>query len=255
MDVRIIAELTAFRDHLRSYVHAIRDEWKTVVPKNVQCKDHAWDLLVMLKCCQGVSDANVLSYFKKKFDDGFWSTPEMWVERPMIELVDFLKPTSCQVNNAGQLKYIAEILMRDYNGKVPHDLYNLMLLHGIGRKTAILLMDIMKWLGEAGLLPGIPFDRHVTSSSVTLDFADGHTPDECAHQVELWLPRCHWTGFNELFAGTYQLLQKKETRDIVIREARVMSSRLPTVVATIERLDSAANKKAPEEEEKATAKT
>ena len=125
-DLVRLEHLQTFRDLLTaSGVSPIRDSWKEVKP-HVSSFNPAWDMLIMIKCCQGVSDVNVLPFFAKQFEDGFRSTPQQWIAAGIDSCAEFLKSTSKHFKNASELTAIAQRLVRDHGREVPLDLHVLM---------------------------------------------------------------------------------------------------------------------------------
>ena len=74
---------------------------------------------------------------------------------PVEDLAELLHPAGFFNRKATQLKMIAEILLRDYNGEIPPDRKALESLPGVGGKTAAYVLSM------AFRIPAICVDVHV----------------------------------------------------------------------------------------------
>jgi endonuclease III len=83
-------------------------------------------------------------------------------------------------------------LLDRFDGRVPDDLDALLTLHGVGRKTAnlVVTMGFDK--------PGICVDTHVHRISNRLGYVRTRTPDETERALRATLPRRYWIGYNDL---------------------------------------------------------
>jgi endonuclease-3 len=91
-------------------------------------------------------------------------------------------------------------LLDRFGGEVPSDLDALLTLHGVGRKTANLVVTF----GFG--LPGICVDTHVHRISNRLGFVDTETPERTEWALRAKLPRRHWIGLNDLLVAFGQTI-------------------------------------------------
>ena len=91
-------------------------------------------------------------------------------------------------------------LLDRFDGRVPSDLDALLTLHGVGRKTANLVVTF----GFG--LPGICVDTHVHRISNRLGFVDTETPERTEWALRAKLPRRHWIGLNDLLVAFGQTI-------------------------------------------------
>jgi endonuclease-3 len=82
---------------------------------------------------------------------------------------------------------MAQKLVEEYGGEVPADMEKLVLLPGVGRKTANVV------LGHALGVPGLPVDRHVLRVSNRIGIAEGDDPVKVEAQLCAALPAQMWT--------------------------------------------------------------
>jgi endonuclease-3 len=82
---------------------------------------------------------------------------------------------------------MAKALVADHQGDVPADMDKLIMLPGVGRKTANVV------LGHALGAPGLPVDRHVLRVSNRIGIAEGQDPVKVESQLTAALPKEMWT--------------------------------------------------------------
>jgi endonuclease III len=105
-------------------------------------------------------------------------------------------------NKAKSMKELCKILVKEYSGKVPDRLEELVKLTGVGRKTANLTLT----LGHNK--PGICVDIHVHRICNRLGYVKTESPDQTEMALREILPKRYWKGFNELLVSFGQNLCK-----------------------------------------------
>jgi len=93
---------------------------------------------------------------------------------------------------AASIQKTSEILVRDYGGKVPGTMEELVKLPGVGRKTANVI------LGACFDTPGIIVDTHVRRVSARLGFTNNTEPEKIEQDLMQVVPRDKWTMFSHL---------------------------------------------------------
>ena len=129
------------------------------------------------------------------------------------------------------LKSMAMKFLYEHGGRVPSDLRSLTAIEGIGRKTAILLLN-----EGYGLFAGIGSDVHVCEGSIALGL-HLHPQEKLTvnpMQVEMslrkWVKRSDYTGVNGVIGGMVQLV----TQDlrVVGNQKRHNCKKLMDVIGT-----------------------
>ena len=100
------------------------------------------------------------------------------------------------------LKELCQVLVKEYSGKVPDKLEELLKLKGVGRKTANLTLI----LGHNK--PGICVDIHVHRISNRWGYVKTKSPDETEMVLRAILPKRFWKGYNDLLVSFGQNLCK-----------------------------------------------
>lgn len=86
----------------------------------------------------------------------------------------------------------SKFLLKEFNGKVPKSLEQLVRIPGVGRKTANIV------LAFSFKIPAIAVDTHVHRISNRLGIARSKKPEETEKQLEKVLPKKYWLEINEL---------------------------------------------------------
>lgn len=84
----------------------------------------------------------------------------------------------------------AQIVINDFEGRVPNDIDLLMKIPGIGRKTANVI------LSDAFAIPSIAVDTHVHRISNRIGLCNTTKPDNTEECLKKVIPQDLWLGFN-----------------------------------------------------------
>ncbi|MCL2721180.1 MAG: endonuclease III [Treponema sp.] len=107
-------------------------------------------------------------------------------------IAKLIYPAGFYRNKAASLKKIAAILIKQYGGKVPKSMDELLALPGVGRKTANLVLN------EAFDIDAICVDIHVHRISNRCGWLLSKTPDETEMILRDILPKKYWKRINYL---------------------------------------------------------
>ena len=118
--------------------------------------------------------------------------PETMVRLPLRRLERAIYPVGFYRNKAEQIRAICRRLLDVYGGKVPDSIDELLTLHGVGRKTANLVVTV------GYQKPGICVDIHVHRISNRWGYVRTKTPEETEQVLREKLPRRYWITYNDL---------------------------------------------------------
>lgn len=90
-------------------------------------------------------------------------------------------------NKAKNIRKLAQILVQDYGGKLPHDFNTLVRLPGIGRKTANVITTV-----GFGEVHGIVVDTHVARISRLLGMTEKTSPVQIEKDLMSFMPKHLW---------------------------------------------------------------
>jgi endonuclease III len=191
----------------KSYVHEARK--RVPFPKKVRVKmiierlalDHAdaaialkfrspLELLVSVMLSAQTTDVNVNRVTEKLFEK--YHKPEDYLAVPQEELERDIFATGFYRQKAKALRGTMQMLLTDYDSKVPRTLEELMRLPGVARKTANVVA------AELGNPQGIVVDTHVRRLSQRLGLTKEEDPVKIERDLIKIVPRTDWGRFPHL---------------------------------------------------------
>jgi endonuclease-3 len=127
-------------------------------------------------------------------------TPAAILALPTSQIERAIYPVGFYRTKARVLHRVSRDLLDRFDGQVPSDLDDLLTLHGVGRKTANLVVTF------GFELPGICVDTHVHRITNRLGFVRTKTPEDTEMALRRRLPARHWIGLNDLLVAFGQNL-------------------------------------------------
>lgn len=150
------------------------------------------------------------SLFKK------YLTWKDYINIPIEELEEDIRPTGFYRNKAKAIKNIASEIEERFKGQVPQDVDTFATVKGIGRKSANLIV------GLAFGKPAIIVDTHVIRVSQRIGFTKNNDPGKIELDIRKIIPENLWTDFSLLITlhGRYLCKAKKpECERCLIQES------------------------------------
>lgn len=106
------------------------------------------------------------------------------------ELEQDIKSTGFYRNKAKNIIGCCKKLIKDFNGKVPDNMEDLLSLPGVGRKTAnVVLSNIYR-------VPGIIVDTHCKRLSNRMGLTDKEDPEKIEYDLMEVVPQKDWAAFS-----------------------------------------------------------
>jgi endonuclease III len=127
-------------------------------------------------------------------------TPQKMVKLSIKTIEKAIFPVGFYRTKAKVIREICRVLLRDYAGKVPDDIDELLKLKGVGRKTANLVVT----LGYKK--PGICVDTHVHRISNRWGYVKTTSPEKTEFALRDKLPKQYWIEYNDLLVSFGQHL-------------------------------------------------
>lgn len=118
-------------------------------------------------------------------------TPENMRTLSIKTIEKAIYPVGFYKNKAKQIRAICQSLLRDFGGRVPDTIEELLTLKGVGRKTANLVVTV------GYRKPGICVDIHVHRISNRWGYVQTKTPEETERALRHKLPAKYWIMFND----------------------------------------------------------
>ena len=127
------------------------------------------------------TDVNVNSVTKSIYKKYY--TPEHFVDLGINKIRSLIKSIGLFNNKAKNLYYLSKILLEKHQSKVPNRFEELILLPGVGRKTANVVLN------AAFNKPTIAVDTHVFRVSNRTGLSNGKNPEQVENQLLKILPK------------------------------------------------------------------
>lgn len=150
-----------------------------------------FELLVSTVCSAQARDVTTYPVMVRLF--AIAKTPEAFTRLPLPRLRKLLYPISYYNTKAKHLKALAQMILKEFGGKVPETMEELMRLPGVGRKTANLVLT--EGLGKS---VGITVDTHVHRISNRLGIVRTQSRADTERALMTVLPKRLWARWNPL---------------------------------------------------------
>jgi len=169
-----------------------------------------FELLIMTILASQCTDERVNQVCKSLFQT--LKTPHDFINVSRKQLEILIRPVGFYKNKAKHIINSCNLLIQKYNGNVPNTMEDLLQLHGVGRKTANVI------LGECFNTPGIIVDTHCGRLAKRLGLTFSDNPEKVEKDLTLILPKEKWTRFSHLlvFHGRSICLARKPKCNICI---------------------------------------
>lgn len=149
------------------------------------------ELLIATILSAQCTDKRVNEVTKKLFKK--YRSPDDYIKIRQEELEKEIYSTGFYRNKAKNIKKLCEILVRDFDGKIPETMEGLLTLPGVARKTANIVLS-----GAFGKVEGIAVDTHVKRLSYRLGLTKNSNPDKIEKDLMELVPKKYWDIFSLL---------------------------------------------------------
>jgi len=136
--------------------------------------------VVLSAQCTDLNVNNVTKSIYKKY-----YTPKHFVNLGINKIRNLIKSIGLFNNKAKNLYYLSKILLEKHQSKVPNKIEELILLPGVGRKTANVVLN------TAFNKPTIAVDTHVFRVGNRTGLSNGKNPEQVEDQLLKILPTKH----------------------------------------------------------------
>jgi endonuclease-3 len=136
--------------------------------------------VVLSAQCTDVNVNNVTRTIYKQY-----YTPKHFVDLGINKIKSLIKSIGLFNNKSKNLYYLSKILLEKYHSKIPNKFDELILLPGVGRKTANVVLN------AAFNKPTIAVDTHVFRVSNRTGLSNGKNPEQVENQLLKIIPTKH----------------------------------------------------------------
>lgn len=120
-----------------------------------------------------------------------YSNVQEFAQADLHDVETLIRSTGFFRVKAKNIKALAMKIIADYGGQVPRTLKELILLPGVGRKTANVV------LGHAFAVPGITVDTHFGRLSRRFHWTSQSDPVKVEFEVGTLIPQDEWTNLSQ----------------------------------------------------------
>jgi endonuclease-3 len=124
-----------------------------------------------------------------------WPGPAQLARAPLAEVEEVVRTTGFFRQKARRLVEVSRLLEERFAGEVPREVEALTSLPGVGRKTAILVIN-----HAHGLPAGVAVDTHVQRVAGRLGWSTAKDADRMEEELRELLPRREWIHAQDLLA-------------------------------------------------------
>jgi endonuclease III len=125
-----------------------------------------------------------------------YKSPEDYANARIADLEKEIKSTGFYRNKARNIQAAAKMILDEFEGKVPDTMEELILLPGVARKTANIVLT-----AAYGKVEGIAVDTHVRRLSQRIGLADSEDPVKIEKQLMGTYPKSEWAKINKLLVA------------------------------------------------------
>jgi endonuclease-3 len=163
-----------------------------------------WELLVAVILSAQCTDKRVNEVTKTLFKK--YKTLDEYVSANQSEFEQDVRSTGFYRNKAKNILAAAKVVKKDFNGKIPKTIKEMLTIPGVARKTANVV------LGNAyGIYEGIAVDTHVRRLAIRFNLTDYKDPIRIERDLMEIIPKKDWQYVNHqmVMYGRYMCLARK----------------------------------------------
>ena len=149
------------------------------------------ELLIATILSAQCTDRKVNEVTKTLFEK--YRTPQDYIAATQEKLEEEIYSTGFYRNKARNIRNLCKMLVKDFDGKVPDTMEDLVKLSGVARKTANIVLS-----GAFGKIEGIAVDTHVKRVSARLGLTANTDPDKIEKDLMDIIPKKDWDVFSLL---------------------------------------------------------
>ncbi len=151
-----------------------------------------WELLVATMLSAQSQDSQVNKITPKMFKR-YRTVTDFALLKP-VELQRYIKTLGLYRNKSKNIINAARSIKKNFNGKVPNSMEGMLMLPGVGRKTANVVLA-----NAFGIHDGIAIDTHCITVSNRLFLLDTKDPEKIEAELMKYVKRSDWGNVTHLF--------------------------------------------------------
>ncbi|MBN2407272.1 MAG: endonuclease III [Elusimicrobia bacterium] len=151
--------------------------------------NNAWQILVATILSAQCTDKRVNEITKELFRK--YPDVDDYVNMKKDELVKYIRSAGFFNNKSKSILAAAKMISRDYGGRVPDNMKDMLIIPGVARKTANIVIS-----SAYGVVEGIAVDTHVKRLSYRLGLTKENNPDKIERDLMKTYPKEKWYNIN-----------------------------------------------------------
>ncbi len=113
-------------------------------------------------------------------------------------------------NKTKNILAAAKMIKKEFGGKVPDTMEDILRLPGVARKTANVVL-----IEAYGVIVGIPVDTHVIRFVQKFDLSDHTDPVKIEKDLMVLLPKREWKNFTHRVIGYGRRMRRQKNQDLL----------------------------------------
>ena len=148
---------------------------------------------VLISCLLSLRTKDMVTALASKRLFKIADTPEKLAELSEKRIENLIYPVGFYKTKAKRIRAIAKVLIEKYNSNVPESMDELLMLKGVGRKTAGIVMCYAYNKTES-----IPVDSHVHQIVNRLGWVNTKTPEKTEQALMSIIAKEYWHELNDI---------------------------------------------------------
>jgi endonuclease III len=197
---KILLKSSATVEQRKKRLHALLRELKKLFPKAEMALEWSthFELLVAVMLSAQCTDKKVNEVTEKLFKK--YPTIDAYAHAEPTVFEQDIHATGFYKNKTKNVLAAANVILKDFGGKVPKTMEEMLTIPGVARKTANVV------LGNAyGVVEGIAVDTHVKRFCIRYNLVDSSDPVKIEQTLMELLPKKEW------FTFTYRVIEYGRT--------------------------------------------
>ena len=122
-----------------------------------------------------------------------YPTPKKLAKADLEDIRDIIKPCGAHLKKSQYIRDSARILVKQFSGDVPQTLEELMILKGVARKSANVILSVVFSIDE-----GVIVDTHIHRVTNRLGLSQEKVPSKIEKDLMKTLPQEDWSDYARL---------------------------------------------------------
>ena len=147
---------------------------------------------VLVSCLISLRTKDEVTYEASKRLFSIASTPEKIASMNLKDIEKAIYPCGFYRRKSRTIKEASKVIIKKYGGRVPDNIDELLMIKGVGRKTANIVLSY--GYGK----PAMAVDTHCHRVPNRIGWIKTRNPEETEKELMKIIPKSHWKDFNSI---------------------------------------------------------